>query len=330
MRNSLKYDLNRATFESDVGHKEQLSDTTIKNYKAYNAHFRDFCMSIGKNTFEKVKADPVAILNTYVDKLKKDGKSAATIHTYLSAPCKALGVHMQDIQKPERVVSEGVRAGGTESDRSAKEKVSPEYRDAYLFVRAVGIRETEARRIVGSDLRTDAEGRLCVHVAKGKGGKEQMQRILPQYEDVVRAAFADKAADERLFEGKQFSKNVNYHRARAAVAQDAYAYYADTYRDPASREALAQSLLREYRSALDKGIADGKITPGKADAQLRHYIRDVYERRDDPYILRGANRVLAESKGLPVTYDRLAVMAVSVYHLSHWRADVTVSNYLLK
>ena len=39
--------------------------------------------------------------------------------------------------------------------------------------------------------------------------------------------------------------------------------------------------------------------------------------------------VKAEKNGLPVVYDRLAVMAVSVFHLSHWRCDVTVDNYLL-
>lgn len=34
-------------------------------------------------------------------------------------------------------------------------------------------------------------------------------------------------------------------------------------------------------------------------------------------------------KGLLTEYNRLALMAVSVFHLSHWRLDVTVSNYLL-
>ena len=47
------------------------------------------------------------------------------------------------------------------------------------------------------------------------------------------------------------------------------------------------------------------------------------------YVLRGHNRELALKNGLPVSYDRLALLAVSIYHLAHWRHDVTVANYLL-
>ena len=47
------------------------------------------------------------------------------------------------------------------------------------------------------------------------------------------------------------------------------------------------------------------------------------------YKLRGETKRLAELHGLPVSYDRLAVMAVSIYHLAHWRLDVTVDNYLI-
>ena len=47
------------------------------------------------------------------------------------------------------------------------------------------------------------------------------------------------------------------------------------------------------------------------------------------YRIRGANRERAEKLGLPIEYNRLAVMAVSVFHLSHWRTNVTVANYLL-
>lgn len=56
-----------------------------------------------------------------------------------------------------------------------------------------------------------------------------------------------------------------------------------------------------------------------------------FDRRDISgiYRVRGENKKLALKKGLPTEYNRLALMAVSVFHLSHWRLDVTVSNYLL-
>lgn len=47
------------------------------------------------------------------------------------------------------------------------------------------------------------------------------------------------------------------------------------------------------------------------------------------YWLRGANKRFALVHDLPIKYDRLAVMATSVFHLSHWRCDVTIASYLL-
>ena len=46
------------------------------------------------------------------------------------------------------------------------------------------------------------------------------------------------------------------------------------------------------------------------------------------YQMRGETRKLAEEHDRPTTYDRVALMAVSVEHLAHWRLDVTVVNYL--
>lgn len=46
------------------------------------------------------------------------------------------------------------------------------------------------------------------------------------------------------------------------------------------------------------------------------------------YQMRGDARKLAEELERPAIYDRVALMVVSVYHLAHWRLDVTVCNYL--
>ena len=47
------------------------------------------------------------------------------------------------------------------------------------------------------------------------------------------------------------------------------------------------------------------------------------------YTLRGKNRELAIRKGLPVHYDKCALLATSIFKLSHWRNDVTVASYML-
>ena len=47
------------------------------------------------------------------------------------------------------------------------------------------------------------------------------------------------------------------------------------------------------------------------------------------YSLRGKNRALALRKGLPISYDKRALLATSIFKLSHWRNDVTIGSYLL-
>lgn len=49
---------------------------------------------------------------------------------------------------------------------------------------------------------------------------------------------------------------------------------------------------------------------------------------DTPYFTRRAIRRDMRTNDRPLRYDRVALMAVSVFHLAHWRADVTVSNYM--
>lgn len=326
-RNSLKYELNQHTFGSEIQRKDGLSDQTISNYKHYNAVFRDFCQKIGVNTFSKLQSQGKAVLEAYIEDMKDRGLSAATIHSYLSAPCKALGIHMDEIEKPKRITAKGSRAGGVESARSSTEKMSPEYQAAYQFCAAVGIRKHEAMRLTGDCLGRDDSGRLFVLVKSGKGGKLQKQRILPDNEPVVLAAFKGKAPEDRLFSSSQFSKNINYHLARAKAAQTAYQYYKDHYQTPQARTELAWDLIREYQAALESGkIRNQKIL----EKRSVRFADEIIDNRDKPYMLRGENRKLAESKGLPVSYDRLALMAVSVFHLAHWRLDVTVTNYMIK
>ena len=66
--------------------------------------------------------------------------------------------------------------------------------------------------------------------------------------------------------------------------------------------------------------------PEAWERQRNRFISDLDDR---PYLIRGENLEKARALGLPDTYNRLALMAVSVFHLSHWRLDVTITNYLL-
>ena len=103
---------------------------------------------------------------------------------------------------------------------------------------------------------------------------------------------------------------IDLHHLRALRSQIAYMTYLNRLEeDPGYREQLTQEVYRRWVRLCSREW-DPK--------QVEGY-----------YCIRGNNRRLARENGLPVQYDRLAVLAVSIFHLSHWRCNVTVANYLL-
>ncbi|MDY3954631.1 MAG: hypothetical protein SOY83_04010, partial [Anaerovoracaceae bacterium] len=86
-------------------------------------------------------------------------------------------------------------------------------------------------------------------------------------------------------------------------------YYLNGIQDPAFRENLIKELEARWQFNKKKNWDPEKL--------------------EGTYYLRGRNRKFALEHNLPTAYNRLALMAVSVFHLSHWRLDVTVCNYIL-
>lgn len=247
-------------------------------------------------------------IQDYADWLTKQGKSASTIHTYLAGVCRVYEVSLTDISKPKRVVSENIRSRGVKDVDNRKDtarEVSPRL---YDFASTVGIRRAEYARLRGNDLIYDESGYLCVRVRRGKGGKYQEQRILPGDEMLVRSYF--DGSEKLIFTRAELTNKIDLHHLRAVQAQRAYRYYSELLRrNP------------EYRAQLEAEIK----------TRWRKYNKRRWKQHEfeGVYKLRGSNRELAQRLGRPVEYDRLAIMATSVFHLSHWRCDVTVSNYLL-
>lgn len=268
-------------------------------------HFGQWCKTTyGCRHFE----DCLEYIQAYSDWLMKQGKSASTIHSYLAGICRVYEIPLGKIQKPKRIVSENSRSRGkkaVDERRDAGQEASPRL---YDFASTVGIRRAEYARLRGDDLAHDESGYLCVRVRRGKGGKFQLQRILPGDEMFVSSYFVgDK---EPIFTRTELANKIDLHHLRAVQAQRAYQYYYDRLRSEP-----------EYRERLEVEI--------KARWRLYNKRRWRQHEFEGSYRLRGANKELAQRLGRPVEYDRLAVMAVSVFHLSHWRNDVTISNYLL-
>lgn len=247
-------------------------------------------------------------IQDYADWLVEQDKSPSTVHTYLAGVCRVFEVPLADIQKPKRVTSQNIRSRGlknVDSRQDTKRETSPQL---YDFASVVGIRRAEYTRLRGDDLVYDESGYLCVRIRRGKGGKYQLQRILPGDEMFVRAHF--DGSTSLIFKKAELDNQIDLHHLRAVQAQRAYQYYVERLcNEP------------EYRAQLEAEIK----------VRWRKYNKRRWKQREfgDSYKLRGSNKELARRLGRPTEYDRLAVLATSVFHLSHWRCDVTVSNYLL-
>ena len=286
-----------------------------KTSTAYKRHIKNFAKWAKSNGYKKPESITVEVIQEYESYLENDPRnySPSTIHTYIAPVCSAAGVSMDKIRKPKRSARSITR--GRERDTDGQP----------IALQAVlGIRRNELRHLVGADLIN--RGKSCyVRVRRGKGGKEQYQYILPKDAETVRQIFSGVGPEQRVFSNEETNNKINLHGLRAKHGKDCYNYYAEMLeRDPAAAEQLRALLLRRW----DKGHEKLKNENPKAWAfQRARFISDMDDR---PYKLRGDNLRKAQALGLPEEYNRLALMLVSVLHLSHWRLDVTATNYLIQ
>lgn len=283
----------------------------LKNYRKYIYFCREQYAC-------KTKGDCAAHIEDYAAHLQAQGYTASTVHTYLAPVAVYHGVNLAEVDKPKRKTSAYTRGRSYngKAKRSDNDILNEKFSRTVEFQKRVGLRRAELTRLKGGDLAKDESGHLCVVVRRGKGGKYQLQRILPNDEAFVEACFQGKAADEPLFERTEFRNKINYHYLRALQAQRAYRYYEKRVRTKCGRAALTEEIYARWNRYNTSGKT-GK--PKRLDSKL---LRGFY-------FLRGDNKQFAITHGLPTKYDRLTLLAVSIFHLSHWRNDVTAENYML-
>lgn len=318
---SLSYIMTRAALEEksrDPAHG--ISDRDTK--RTYKAAIKRFCRWAKSNNYtrEEVLTHPQDFLQAYTDDLVGRGLSPATIHTYLAAPCKGLKISMQLISKPERAIDAITRSRGEKNMQGRKDTERPQFARLMAFQSVVGLRRAELAHLYGSDLQR-LDGVLYVIVRQGKGGKEQWQRVLPADAGTVTKTFEGIHQSEKVFTSAELHNKIDLHGLRAAHARACYDYYADRIRQrPEYREQLREELLTYFKAHHDPGRLPDQASYDK-------FCQDMSKNRG-VYQMRGEARKLAEQIGRPTTYDRVALMAVSAFHLAHWRLDVTVTNYL--
>ena len=314
-RNSLAYSLTHNKNVNSI-ENERTKKQYVEKIRMFAKFLKEEC---GIKRIEQIKGKEKEYLQMYERKLEADDKTPATIHTYMAACCKAVDVKLDEIDKPIRKASTIIRSRDANKNRQGKaEMEKEENQKLVMFQKAVGIRRDELKHLKNDNLKRDENGYLCVEVLKGKGGKYQLQRVASEDEAFVKSYF--DGSKDKVFTKEQMDNKIDLHSIRSANAREKYEYYLKRIEtEPKYREQLRKECLDRF-DARHKG-------DDKYNHKRDRFIRDMDERR--PYIVRGDNRKIAKEKGYPTEYNRLALMAVSVFHLSHWRTNVAVTNYML-
>lgn len=291
---------------------------TKQSYMESVTHFATWAKAVGHKYFDQLNKD---VIQEYADHLRAEGKTAGTIHTRLAPVCVGAGISMREIRKPRRTIDTIVRGrSAVANEVGHRQKGQERYSRLVVLQEALGIRRAELAALTPEDAVRDENGTVvAVIVRHGKGGKRQEQRVLPGRRDAVTRVFNSAAGADRVFSGEEMANKINLHGMRAAVAQEAYGYYAGILKEhPEAAGKMRSELMQALR---DNNTAD-------AFAKKRRQFTDDIT-NENPYRLRGATRAKAVKLGLPTEYNRLSLMMVSVFHLAHWRINVTTANYLL-
>lgn len=275
--------------------------------------YSDICKRFGawvkeQNGSERVSPDSYKEWGQrWLDTLQGDGKSAASLKTYRAAISAGIGCKNTEFKIPS--------VGAPTKGRGSIGKITDKNRAIVDLARDTGIRRAEIAHLTGGDFVKTKDGHYYIHVESGKGGKEQYQLILPNHVQNVQNALQGVAKDEKVFSPEQMKKSAKngLHECRRQYAREAYNYFKN----------LPEPEKNYYRHEMQRRF---EANPAK------HRAWDKYQERlkaSPEYYTRGINHDRLMEQGLPTHYDREAVMMASVFCLSHYREDVTVTNYLI-
>lgn len=83
---------------------------------------------------------------------------------------------MSEIEKPKRTIGKITRSRSADANRQGNvEQVEDRFMRLVEFQKAVGIRRAELARLTPSDIIQTRDGRVYVHVARGKGERNSFR-----------------------------------------------------------------------------------------------------------------------------------------------------------
>ena len=291
--------------------------TATENTKAqYITCIRNF----GKWVKEKEgteRIDPARyhdVIQTYITERGRT-QSAATANKDLASLCSGTGESKTDYKHPKR--NETPTRGRNYNGTTKMGKPTAAGTRLYELARYIGIREKEYLQLRGRDIRTDKHGLTYVYVTKGKGGKSTWQFVNPYHAKEVQQAFKAVQPDSFVFTKAEIRANdhSNLHGLRREHARAMYMWFMEQPR------AVKDSLMMEVKQRYMEN-------PRKQERAEWQRVADRI--RNSPVITcRGHNAATLKAQGRSTQFDREAVIFVSVTCLSHYREDVTISNYLV-
>lgn len=315
-RNKQRLTVTQRIMQEATAQLTQPHDLTRKSYIKTFRYFVAYCR---QNYDAKTLDECKNYIQQYSDYLQAAGYTASTAHTYLASVCSVLKIPMSDVRKPLRKTSDYTRGRTPKKYPTAKEDLY-DVRWDYLvrFQAAAGIRKNELRNLKTSDFVKDESGYDCICIRCGKGGKYQLNRLLPKDVEMVKEYFSNADPDAYVFDKKYFQNNLNLHKLRSDAAKEYYSYVLHRLQtEPGYREQLLDEVEKRWN------LYNLDPVTGKPKYFDRQRLTTGY------YYLRGDLRRKAKEQNKPIKYDKLALLATSVFKLSHFRLDVCVHSYML-
>ena len=293
------------------------NNITRRNFLNWYRKYINYCRQFHTC---KTKDECAEFIQEYIYYLEKQGYTASTIHSYLAPVALYHNYSLKDFKKPIRYTSNysKSRSFTQKTPRKDDDVYNPpeKYKRSVDFAKKIGCRRNDLYHIRGGDLVKDESNNWAIRLTHSKGGKYTEQVIFDEDYEFIKEYFEGVAEEEPIFKREEISPRISYHYLRARNAQRAYYKYTEMVKDPKKKEKLEKEIKARWN----------RLNISKKTGKPKHFPNKILK---GDYILRGKTREFAIKNGLPIRYNRMAVMAVSIFHLSHWREDVTIASYLL-
>lgn len=154
----------------------------------------------------------------YLAQRIEQGKSAWTVRLEASALAKLYGCGINDfgIALPQRQRQDVIQH---RQEKWVGHFNPDKHKELVAFGKATGLRRHEMAAVAPEDIWEDEEGRVIVHVVRGKGGKERFVEALDDT-PLVLARKAREEGQKRIFES--IHKYAPVHEWRAEFARETY------------------------------------------------------------------------------------------------------------